>query len=265
MSARFIVRLVCLTVALPNDTVDGRLRTALINDAARPLVTFYDDATGERVELSVATFDNWVAKTANLLRDGLDVQPGGRVGLLLPLHWQAAVWIVACWAAGAVVVPGSTDTDVIVADASSLGTAADVRGADVVGLSLAPLGAPLQEAPHGVLDYAIEVRGYGDRFEMRPRPAPADPALEVGGRILSQGEMTDVAGLRSGDRLLTTLPVDTIEGVRAAIAAPLAADASVVLCRNLDATWLVRRMAAEHVSAIAGEAQDLPAGVRRVI
>ena len=109
-------------MALPNDTVDGRLRAALINDAARPLVTFYDDATGERVELSVATFHNWVAKTANLLRDGLDVQPGGRVGLLLPLHWQAAVWIVACWAAGAVVVPGSTDTDVIVADASSLGT-----------------------------------------------------------------------------------------------------------------------------------------------
>jgi hypothetical protein len=77
--------------------------------------------------------------------------------------------------------------------------------------------------------------------------------------------MTDVAGLRSGDRLLTTLPVDTIEGVRAAIAAPLAADASVVLCWNLDAAWLVRRMAAEHVSAIAGEAQELPAGVRRVI
>ena len=34
-------------------------------DAGRPLVTFYDDATGERVELSVATYANWVAKTSS--------------------------------------------------------------------------------------------------------------------------------------------------------------------------------------------------------
>jgi hypothetical protein len=31
-------------------------------DAGRLLVTYYDDATGERVELPVATFDNWVAR-----------------------------------------------------------------------------------------------------------------------------------------------------------------------------------------------------------
>ena len=45
----------------------GQLRT----DAARPLVTFYDDATGERVELSVTTYANWVAKTAGLVQDEL--------------------------------------------------------------------------------------------------------------------------------------------------------------------------------------------------
>ena len=44
---------------------------------ARPLVTFYDDATGERVELSVATYANWVAKTAGLAQDELDVERGG--------------------------------------------------------------------------------------------------------------------------------------------------------------------------------------------
>ena len=37
--------------------------------AGRPVVTFYDDATGERVELSAATYANWVAKTAGLLQD----------------------------------------------------------------------------------------------------------------------------------------------------------------------------------------------------
>src|SRR5690606_33707705 len=51
------------------------LSSALAADPGRPLVTFYDDATGERVELSVATFAYWVAKTANLLQDELSAEP----------------------------------------------------------------------------------------------------------------------------------------------------------------------------------------------
>ncbi|NDU76176.1 TIGR03089 family protein, partial [Actinomadura sp. DSM 109109] len=47
------------------------LRRRGAGDPSRPLVTFYDDAAGERVELSARTFDNWVAKTANFLVDGL--------------------------------------------------------------------------------------------------------------------------------------------------------------------------------------------------
>jgi uncharacterized protein (TIGR03089 family) len=43
------------------------LTSQLRADAGRPLVTFYDDATGERVELSVTTYANWVAKVASLL------------------------------------------------------------------------------------------------------------------------------------------------------------------------------------------------------
>ena len=35
--------------------------------STQPLVTFYDDATGERTELSGITVGNWVAKTGNLL------------------------------------------------------------------------------------------------------------------------------------------------------------------------------------------------------
>ena len=81
------------------------LRRELAAEPSRPLVTFYDDATGERVELSVKTFDNWVAKTANLLVDGLGVDAGARVALALPLHWQTAVWLYACWAAGLTALP----------------------------------------------------------------------------------------------------------------------------------------------------------------
>ena len=49
----------------PADRLD-----AYAGDPARPLLTWYDDGTGERVELSGATLGNWVAKTANLLVDG---------------------------------------------------------------------------------------------------------------------------------------------------------------------------------------------------
>lgn len=82
------------------------LRSALAADPGRPLVTFYDDATGERVELSVATFANWVAKTANLLQGDLGAEPGDRLALLLPAHWQSAVWLLACASVGVVAEVG---------------------------------------------------------------------------------------------------------------------------------------------------------------
>ncbi|NEC50401.1 TIGR03089 family protein, partial [Actinospica acidiphila] len=92
------------------------LSSALAADPGRPLVTFYDDATGERVELSVATFANWVAKTANLLQDELSVEPGDRVTLLLPAHWQTAVWLLACASVGVVADVGGDPSaaDVVV-------------------------------------------------------------------------------------------------------------------------------------------------------
>ena len=102
-------------------TPAGLLTRALTRDGARPLLTFYDDATGERVELSVATYANWVSKTANMLQDGLSAEPGERVAVLLPTHWQTAVILSACWAAGLVAATGLE----AVAPADIVFTAAD--------------------------------------------------------------------------------------------------------------------------------------------
>ena len=52
------------------DNIARVFADAIATDPTRPLLTFYDDATGERTELSGATLANWVAKTANLLVDG---------------------------------------------------------------------------------------------------------------------------------------------------------------------------------------------------
>src|SRR4051795_3315770 len=103
---------------------DALLNPVLAADAARPLITFYDDATGERIELSGATFANWVAKTANLLRDECDVGPGSTVAVLLPAHWQCATALCAAWACGARVVDEAAGADVALATEDTLSAAA---------------------------------------------------------------------------------------------------------------------------------------------
>jgi len=89
-------------------TLPDLLDRLMATDPSRPLVTFYDDATGERVELSATSFDNWVAKTANLLQDELGAEPGEQIALLLPTHWQSAVWVWAAAACGLVITHDHT-------------------------------------------------------------------------------------------------------------------------------------------------------------
>jgi uncharacterized protein (TIGR03089 family) len=136
------------------------LRSALATDPARPLVTFYDDATGERVELSVATFANWVAKTANLLQNELSAEPGDRVALLLPAHWQTAVWLLACSSVGVVADVGGDPAaaDHVVAGPGEFEAGLACSG-ERIALSLAPLGRRFPVPPDGYADYAVECRG----------------------------------------------------------------------------------------------------------
>ncbi|MQY16079.1 hypothetical protein SRB5_62710 [Streptomyces sp. RB5] len=221
---------------------EGLLRDALSTDPARPLVTYYDDATGERVELSVATFANWVAKTANLIQDELGAQPGDRLALLLPAHWQSAVWALAGWSTGLVVAPGGdpAGADVVVAGPETLEAARACTG-DRVALSLRPLGGRFPTPPEGFLDYAVEVPGQGDRFDPYAPVDPQAPALAVDGAEYSGAETVRRAretaaglGLTPGSRVLTGLGWERWEGLAAGLLAPLAAGGSVVLCRNLD-------------------------------
>src|ERR1700692_5125321 len=80
--------------------------------ASKPRITYYDDAIGERIELSTVTFANWAAKTANLLRDELGASAGTRVAILLPAHWQTAAVVFGAWwvgAEGAIGAAGGAD------------------------------------------------------------------------------------------------------------------------------------------------------------
>lgn len=241
------------------------LRSALAADPARPLVTFYDDATGERVELSVATFANWVAKTANMLQDDLSAGPGNRLALLLPAHWQSAVWLLACASVGVTAEIGGdpSDADVVVSGPDTL-DAARACGGERVALALRPLGGRFPQPPEGFADYAVEVPSHGDRFApyapvdaaavaLRVHGPAGEDTVELTAAALVERAAADAErrGLAQGSRLLSALPYDTWEGLSAGLYAPLAANGSVVLCRNMEelsAESLAQRVASERVT-----------------
>ncbi|PRY01473.1 TIGR03089 family protein [Allonocardiopsis opalescens] len=233
------------------------LRAALRADPGRPFLTCHDSAG--RIELSYATFDNWVAKTANFLVDELAADPGDRVGLAVPVHWQSAAWLLACWSAGLTAVPlppegepePAAPVDVLVAGPANLdravGSAAGRAARDLVGLSLHPLGLPLADPPPGVVDYAAEVRGHGDHFASAAPADPAAPALEAAGEVLSAGRLAAGAAetaarwnLEPGDRLaLVDSPHAPLLAPGGAppldwLLPPLAAGASSVLFLDAD-------------------------------
>ncbi|MEE4544246.1 TIGR03089 family protein [Streptomyces sp. V4-01] len=244
-------------------TPAGLLTQALSGDPGRPLITFYDDGTGERVELSVATFANWVAKTSNLLQGDLGAQPGDRLALLLPAHWQSAVWLLAAFSTGVVAVPGGdpAGADLVVTGPDTLEAARACRG-ERMALALRPLGGRFPQAPVGFADYAVEVPSQGDRFAPYAPLGPDAPALELPGEgvlsgadvVARAGAQAAALGLTRGSRLLSGLSYDDWPGLAAGLLAPLAADASVVLCRHLDRLpeeRLAQRKDAERVTHVA--------------
>ncbi len=191
-------------------------------DPSRPLLTWYDDGTGERTELSGATVLNWVAKTANLLVDGVGAGPGDEAVVLLPPHWQTAAVLLGAWTAGLSVatVPGPGEVGF-----STVERATELTQPDRYLLGLHPLGLPLREVPSGYLDFAVEVRGYGDFFGF---PPPA--RITMGGRVL--------------------VDVDAHPDPSEWLLSPLEAGESIVLCGRLDRSLLGKRVEVERVTRI---------------
>lgn len=215
---------------------DALLGPLLARDAARPLITFYDDATGERVEFSGATFDNWVAKTANFLRDECDVVPGATVAVALPAHWQCAAALCAAWACGARVVDDPAGADVALVAEDTLTAAGNA--AVVVGFSLDAFGRGLGAAlPPGALDYATEVRVHGDHFDALTPVADTTPALgdeDVAAVVALARARAAELGLTPDDRVLSTAswPLAVSGGLLDGLLAVLAAGASLVQVRH---------------------------------
>ncbi len=237
-------------------TFPAVLGSALRTDAARPAVTFYDDDTGERVELSVTTYANWVAKTASLLQDELDVERGATVLVSLPTHWLGAVWLGAAWSVGACVtdeLDRAGDADVLVCGPDDVASFAVHAGrVPVLALSLRPLGGRFAEPlPPGVTDYGAVVLGQPDAFMAYDPPEPSDLAWRDAGGDLSQAEVAglEVDGLAPGGRLLTDLAPTTRPGL-GTLTATVRGGGGTVWVRRPDPDGWQHRAEVERTSTV---------------
>ena len=156
------------------------------DDAARALVTFYDDSTGERMELSAASLGNWVAKTHFLLTDELGLGLGDRAFVALPMHWQRLVVWLGAWSAGLELVTRPDDAHVAFVTAERAGEAENVD--DVFALALASWGRGFDVLmagdaaggpPAGTQDFVVAVRPQADAWgSVRSAGGPDDPAMD---------------------------------------------------------------------------------------
>ena len=168
----------------PSAALPADLLAAAVAQTGAPLVTSYDDATGERVELSAVTLANWVAKTANLLQEEFDVAPGSTVAVALPVHWQTAAVLLAVWSCGAAVLDTAAEdddrlsgADVVLAAADRL-PALEEQGLDqLLGLSLHPLG--LGMAGYAEAGPRLRAGGPVARRPLHPLAAPRTPTPSV--------------------------------------------------------------------------------------
>lgn len=155
------------------NTIPQVFAAAVHRDPAAPLLTWYDDATGDRTELSGATLDNWVSKTANLLVDGVGLGHGDTVALVLPPHWQTAALLLGVSAAGLAADLGHEPQPVeaVFTTPDRVAVAGGWNTMDRYATGLLPLAMPLRTLPEGYADYVTEVRNHGDHY----RGAPVSP------------------------------------------------------------------------------------------
>ena len=238
-----------LTDAVPTLT-DALLDPLLAPDAnpMGPRITYYDDATGERIELSTVTLANWAAKTANLLRDELGAGPGSRVAVLLPAHWQSAAVLLGVWWIGAEVVLGGPAELGLCTAGRLAETDEAVAGGEVAALSLDPFGKPAPDLPIGVTDYATAVRVHGDQAIPERTPGPARAGRTVEQTLDEARRSAARLGLSATDRVVSDHQWSTPQQIVDNLLAVLAAGASLVQVANPDPGLMDRRRATEKVT-----------------
>ncbi len=240
-------------------TFPNLLAKRLQSDPGQPFITAYDESTGERTELSVTTYANWVTKTANLLTDELGLDAGDTVLLDLPPHWLVPVFLGAAWSAGlSVAQTRQARHAVAVCGPDRVGEHDDAE--HVVACSLLPFAVRFADPlPSGVLDFGLLWPGQSDVFIGLTPPSPDTVAWVSPERPQTQSDLLEAAvatAQQGGVRLLTDAHPASGNGVPVFLA-PMVHGGSVVLLRHPgEATWAARH--ADERATVELRAAQLP-------
>jgi uncharacterized protein (TIGR03089 family) len=220
-------------------TLEAHFDELVRHEPSRPFVTYYDEATGERAELSVKSLANWVAKTHHLLTTELGMGVGDTAYVELPCHWLSVPVLLGVLSAGLHLSSAAAAADVAFLTQPDT----DVAAAYVV--SATPTGTPD--------DYIGAVRPQADAWGTVHAPgAPGDPGLDA----LSRGDLVaravdraSVLGIEHGSRVLSTRSWTSPDAWVDTLFAPLVMAGSVVYAMNCaDEAVLDKRAAQERVS-----------------
>jgi uncharacterized protein (TIGR03089 family) len=207
-------------------------------EPSRPFVTYYDEATGERTELSVKSLGNWVAKTHHFLSTELGLGVGDTARVVLPCHWLSVPVYLGVLTAGlALASDGEADVAFVAPGGPAL------RDAYVV--APAPSGAPD--------DYIGAVRPQEDKWPSVHSPASgADPCIDSLSRadvVARASDRAAVLDIAPSARVLSTRPWHSTDDVVDTLLAPLVAGGSVVYVVNCaDEAVVDKRMGQERAT-----------------
>lgn len=241
-----------MTVGTPYDLL------GTYGDRTRPLITHYD-GPDSRIELSVASVANAVAKAASMLRDGLGIPPGAVVSVDLPRHWQLPVWVMAALSGGATVgrdLAGPVDVRIVGPQGlRAIADGGDPGADEVLACSCDVFGLPVPGGvPTGVIDVGIEVRAHPDQFSPEPGAGPVAALLVDGAAVpwASADPSGPGGGPAPGARLWVDEATAEAALLRAVAVEPLLVGGSVVIGIGLDAEQAARIRAIEAVTGRAG-------------
>ena len=225
-------------------TPEQQFARLLATDPARPFVTYYDEATGERSELSAKSLANWVAKTHHLLADELGLGVGDTAVIALPAHWISVPILLGCLTAGLALTTDGPG-EVAFVSAATVDAAADVPDSFAIAPESAAVGVR-DAAPAPATDYVTAVRPQPDAWAGVHMPAgPGDPCLPgaARGAVAARAAST---GLGVGARVITTRAWTSADDWIDTVLAPIAVGGSVILVANCPDDAVLERRASQE-------------------
>ncbi|MEP6598384.1 MAG: TIGR03089 family protein [Actinomycetota bacterium] len=225
----------------------------LAAEPARPVVTFYDETSSERSELSARSMANWVAKTHFLLTDTLGLGVGDVAQVALPAHWISVAALLGCWSAGLEVSTDPARAHVAFVEPGTLGEAQGVPDVFVIAPGAAARGFGTAPPGHAE-DYVAAVRPQPDAWaSVQPLAGPDDRAIEGRSRaevVAAARAFATSHGWPRGVRVLTGRSWHGTQDWIETVLAPLAMTGSLVIVRNATAQLLERRREQERATAV---------------